>query len=141
MQIEVVNTAIRVAHDVASFCNYNGSSVFICSLDTEGDRNWRLLYNWYDNIKVQVKLNGIGNTININKGTRQGGLTSSLLFNIFYKDMIDDLSCMNGGISISTEIFNVFYYADDILLAGTTVNGLQHLISHANYYITKYGLT
>ena len=63
-----------------------------------------------------------------------------MLFNIFYKDMIDELSCMNGGISICSEKFNVFCYADDILLASTTVTGLQHLISHANNYITKYGL-
>ena len=159
VQNRSTNTAISLAHDVASYCNYNGSSVFICSLDAEGaydaiphpvlfnkainiihDRNWKLLYNWYDNIKVQVKWNGIGNTINIYKGTRQGGLTSSMLFNIFYKDMIDELSCMNGGISICSEKFNVFCYADDILLASTTVTGLQHLISHANNYITKYGL-
>ena len=45
------------------------------------------------------------NTINIYKGTRQGRLTSSLLFYIFYKDMIDDLSCM---ISIAKTVLTMY---------------------------------
>ena len=69
------NTAVSLANDVASYCNFNGSSVFLCGLDAEGaydgiphpvlfkksmnvisDISWRLLYNWYSDINV--KLNG-----------------------------------------------------------------------------------
>ena len=98
-------TAISLAHDVALYCNFNDSSVFMCGLDAEGafdgiphpvlfskamnilsEMSWKLLYNWYGNITVQVKWNKLGMSIPVNKGTRQGGLSSSLLFNIFYKD-------------------------------------------------------
>jgi exonuclease III len=153
------NTAISLAHDVASYFNFSGSSVFMCGLDAEGafdaiphpvlfckamdyidDMNWKLLYNWYDNISVQVKWNGLGNVINVCKGTRQGGLTSPLLFNMFYKDLVDEIAAHDGGISISSERFNIFCYADDILLASTTVTGLQTLISCAVNYISRHGL-
>ena len=51
------------------------------------------------------------------KGNRQGGLTSTLLFNICYKDMIDAISKESCSISIGSETFNIFCYAGDILLS------------------------
>ena len=72
--------------------------LFVCSLDADGaydgiphpillkkaidiipDHNWKLLHNWYCNITVKVKWNKIGDSINVCKGTRQGGLTSCLI--------------------------------------------------------------
>ena len=65
------NTAVTLAHDVAAYCNFNKSSVFMCGLDAEGafdgiphavlfnkcmdiipDTCWKLLYKWYTNITV-----------------------------------------------------------------------------------------
>ena len=152
------NTAISLANDVASYCNSQGSALFMCGLDAEGaydsiphpvlfrksmnvlsDISWRLLYNWYSDINVKIKWNTLGKAIQICKGTRQGGLTSSLLFNLFYKDLIDELENKDGGISIKGVKFNVFCYADDILLASTTATG-QRLINCANLYVSKWGL-
>ena len=67
-------------------------------------------------------------------------LTSSLLLNLFYKDLIDKLENKDGGIGIKVVKFNVhvFCYADDIFLAYTTATGLQCLID--NLYVTKWGL-
>ena len=48
--------------------------------------------------------------------------------------MIDDLSRMTIGISINDATYNVFCYADDLLLCSTTVTGLQTLINEANTY-------
>ena len=89
---------------------------------------------------MQIKWKGIGNTIRICKGTRQGGLTSTLLFNICYKDMIDAISKESCGISISSERFNIFCSADDILLVSTTVSGLQSLIDVAVQHVSECGL-
>ena len=47
------------------------------------------------------------------RGTRQGGLSSHFLFNIFYQDMITELSDGIGGITINGVSFDVFCYADD----------------------------
>ena len=72
------------------------------------DMHWKLLYNWYKNITVQIKWKVLGSKIVIGKSTRQGGLTSTLLFNLFYKDLIDELAEQEGGISIASHRFNVF---------------------------------
>ena len=98
------NTVIALAHDVISYCNYNNSPVFVCNLDIEGafdglpnpilfmkvidvipDMCWKLLLDWYDRINVRVKCNGlhVGKLIPVCKGTRQGWLTSPLIFNVF----------------------------------------------------------
>ena len=90
---------------------------------------WRLLYFWYAKIKVNIKWNGFSEDILIGKGTRQGGLTSPLLFNLFYEPLVDILSKLDGGVSIGKHKYNIFCYADDILLASTTVSGLQKLIA------------
>ena len=72
---------------------------------------------------------------------RQGGLTSPFLFNIFYKDLVDILASHEGGITIIDGVrFNVFVYADDILLASTTASGLQNLINSAVSYVLQHGL-
>ena len=153
------NTAISLAHDVIAYCNHNNSPVFACSLDAEGafdgilhpiifmklidvmpDICWEFMYYWYSKIHVKIKWNVVGKPTKICKGTRQGGLTSSFIFNVFYKQLIYDLSTHEGGISIGSQKFNVYCYADDILLMSTTVSGLQGLIDTSVKYISKHGL-
>ena len=62
-----------------------------------------------------------------------------LLFNMLYKDLVDLLSNTSGGICIDRLSFNVFCYADDLLVTRLTVSGLQNLIYVANRYIIMYG--
>ena len=47
---------------------------------------------------------------------------------------------MPYGIQIGSHIYNVFYYADDILLPSVTPKGRQKLVDAANGYITGRGL-
>jgi len=54
--------------------------------------------------------------------------------------LINELSQCAGGININNASFNVFCYADDLMLASLTFSGLQHLIDVANKYITEHGL-
>ena len=92
------STAISLANDICSHFGSHGSQVFMCGLDPEGpfdaiphkiifssyipDICWRLLLNWYSSLSVQIKRGPLfSNTISVCKGTRQGGLTSLLLFN------------------------------------------------------------
>ena len=51
------------------------------------------------------------NPINVTKGTRQG-LSSPIVFNIFYQDMVYDLTVTVGGICIQGISYNVFCYTD-----------------------------
>ena len=104
------------------------------------DMSWKLLHKWYSCITVQVRWNKVGKPIPIRKETKQGGVSSPLIFNLFYKDLIDELSNMDGGVSIGNDKYNVFCYADDILLASTTASGLQNMIDHADTYVNNHGL-
>ena len=154
------NTAVTLAHDVAAYCHARGSPIYLCSLDAEGafdgiphcilflkaaaalpDHCWRLLFWWYTRMAVVIKWNGaISPPIPVQRGTRQGGLTSPFLFNLFYEDLVDELSSMNCGIIIRGTRHNVFCYADDVLLASTTPSGLQQLINTAVRVISQQGL-
>ena len=96
--------------------------------------------NWYRAICVQIKWgSALSEPISVHKGTRQGGLSSPFLFNLFYQDFINELSECTGGIIINKQSFNVLN-ADDLMLASLTVTGLQTMINVANRYITKHGL-
>ena len=47
---------------------------------------------------------------------------------------------MKCGICIGSKNYNVFCYADDIMLTSLTSTGLQSLINAANKYISSHGL-
>ena len=152
--------AVSVAHDVSAFCLASGSPTFFCSLDATGafdslphsimfkramdvipDKSWQILYFWYLNSSVFIKWNGqFSERIKIGRGTRQGGLTSPMIFNLFYLDLINEIDKMNCGVNVFGKNFNIYCYADDILLSSTTVTGLQTLIDVAVNNITKSGL-
>ena len=152
--------AASAAHDIISHCNYRGSPVFACSLDAEGAFDsiphpvlfrkccdviprplWRLLVTWYGRLTVQIKWGGqLSDEIMVLQGTRQGGLSSPFLFNIFYQDMIQDLNRMPSGLVIDDTNFNALCYADDVLLVSLTVTGLQNLIDAATKMIEASGL-
>ena len=152
--------AAALAYDVADYMNKKGSAVYICSLDAEGafdgiphsvlfskamniipDIYWRMLVYWYSRLTIQIKwANNLSNNIAIKMGTRQGGLSSPFLFNVFYQEMVNQLSNTQVGVAINGTSYNVFCYADDILLYSTTISGLQTLINVANKYITEHGL-
>ena len=153
------DSAVALAHDISSYFVNNGSQVYMCNLDAEGtfdalpfpvifsklyhvlpEMCWKILYNWYHKIKVQIKWNKMGKPIKMCKGTKQGGLSSPFIFNIFYKELLDILEIQEGGISIGNRKYNVICYADDLLLLSSTVTGLQGLINKANAYIVDHGL-
>ena len=152
--------AAALTYDIIDYCTSNGSPVYVCALDAEGAFDaiphsvmfskiidtvpmlcWRILFYWYSRIKVHVKWNGkMSNPIAVQRGTRQGGLSSPFLFNILYQDLVTKLSDMPCGINIDGVNYNVCCYADDLLLCSLTIIGLQLLINEANNYITQHGL-
>ena len=152
--------ATCVANDVGEYCLSRGSSVYFASLDAEGafdllphsvllkktmdvipDNLCRLLYYWYKHMEVVIRWGSdISEQIPVRRGTRQGGLTSPLIFNIYYKELIDELQSCSHGVHIGEKYYNVFVYADDILLCSTSVSGLQELINISTNYVNKFGL-
>ena len=101
-------------------------------MDAIHDHCWLILVSWYKSITVQIKhKRELNNPIKVCKGTRQGGL-SPFLFNLFYQEMTESLAECTS--------YNLFVYADDILLTSLTATGLQTMISVADKYITDHGL-
>ena len=152
--------ATTLLRDVISYSTNRGSTVYTCSLDAEGafdaiphailfdrasdvlpDHCWKIMYDWYCNLHVQIKWNGmLSRSIKVSIGTRQGGLTSPMLFNVFYQELVHLLSTCYSGITINNETYNVFCYADDIILASLSTAGLQQLIDTASSFIKAGGL-
>ena len=146
--------ATALVNDVVSYTNTRGSTVYTCSLDAEGafdviphcvifekvspvlpEHCWHIMVNWYNRLTVQVKwCQKLSTKIDVCIGTRQGGISSPFLFNIFYQDLVEKLSKCSGGILINNDTYNVFCYADDLILTSLSVTGLQELIDTANSY-------
>ena len=135
--------ATTLLRDVISYSTNRGSIVYTCSLDGEGafdaiphailfdrasdvlpDHCWKIMYDWYCNLHVQIKWNGmLSRSIKVSIGTRIGGLTSPMLFNVFCQELVHLLSICYSGITINNETYNVFCYADDIILASLSTAG------------------
>ena len=151
--------AVSLMEDVTEYCVLRGSPVFLCSLDVEGafygllhsvllqkairvipDISWQMLSSWYSKQNYISSNYMSSKLISVEVGTRLGRLTSSFLFNLFYQEMIEQLSSTPEGLRIHNVSYNVFCYADDLLLASTTVTGLQSLINCATKYVMENGL-
>ena len=152
--------ATALACDVIRYCLRKGLPTFLCSLDAEGafdfiphsvllykainkvpDHCWTVMYSWYRNISVQIRWAGVtSKPIKVERGTRQCGLASPFLFNLFYQQLIDSLSDSEAGVTIGGATYNVYCYADDILLASTSASGLQCRINIAVNYVMSHGL-
>ena len=67
-------------------------------------------------------------------------VSSPYLFNLFYQKLIDSLSKCTGSIQIGEISFNVFCYADDLVLTSLSVSGLQEFINSAKSFTVSHGL-
>ena len=100
---------------------------------------WFVMYEWCSQLTINIEWRGgYSKDVDVNIGTRQGGPSSPLLFNIFCQDLIDRLSSQHCGTSISKECYNLFCYADNLMFMSLTVTGLQLYVSP--HYITAHGL-
>ena len=106
--------AVAVTADVIDYCVSKGSPVYVCALDAEGAFDgiphsimfekaidvipmlyWLLLIYWYSNLVVCIRWgNNMSQPILIQKGTRQGGLSSPFIIYLLYQDLMEDLSSM-----------------------------------------------
>ena len=121
--------------------HYNMGRTAACYSDVLPNHGWQIMYDWYCNLHVQIKWNGmLRRSIKVSIGTRQGGLTSPMLFNVLYQELVHLLSTCYSEITINNETYNVFCYADDIILASLSIAGLQQLIDTARSFIKAEGL-
>jgi hypothetical protein len=87
-----------------------------------------VLKNWYDNVEVCVKWNGVlSQTFKVIAGVRQGGILSPVLFLIYVDDMLSKLA--KCGCNIGRHLVGALMYADDILLMSPSVHELQTMLT------------
>ena len=80
------------------------------------------MLSWYSRLTLLVKCCGkLSRTISV------------------YVD-IGILSNCTGGITIHNECYNVFCYADNLIIFSLSVSGLQDMINAAKSYIAEHGL-
>jgi len=70
--------------------------------------------------------------LKLNSGTRQGGVFSPTLFAIFINDVLVKLNYSGLGCFIHSLCFNVFMYADDIILLFISVDDMQKMLNICN---------
>ncbi|KAG6444153.1 hypothetical protein O3G_MSEX003217 [Manduca sexta] len=73
-------------------------------------------------------------------GVRQGGLTSSDLFNILVNDLIVELRITNIGCHLGNLCVNKISYADDMVLLSPSIKGLRNLLVVCECYAESHGL-
>ena len=89
----------------------------------------QLVSQWYSNQKVSVRyMSYYSKMWAIGNGIRQGGILSSLFFNIYIDSLISSISKMNIGCKLGILNSSIIAYADDIALFSPSVKSLQHLI-------------
>ena len=90
----------------------------------------RVLINWYSDLGCCVVWNhAVGQSFPVKCGVRQGGILSPYLFSVYVDDLIDQLRRSGYGIHIGNVFIGGILYADDIVLASCTCNGLQKLVN------------
>ena len=75
------------------------------------------------------------------RGTRQGSILSTSLFNVFVNDLLIELSSCTTGVRLDRDLCNSFAYADDIAVFGLTVPDLQKLIDTCHNSSKKWRFT
>jgi len=75
------------------------------------------------------------NSFRLLQGVRQGSILSPHLYNIYTKNLLNDISL---NCSVGTSIYGIYSgiiaYADDIILMSSTLSGLQKLINECQVY-------
>ncbi|XP_071153088.1 uncharacterized protein [Mytilus edulis] len=63
----------------------------------------------YSNVECSVRLNGnMTEWFNVNTGLKQGCVLSTVMFNTFINDLIDDIKLLDIGINIDGEILCIY---------------------------------
>ena len=90
---------------------------------------WRLVKLLLESNHVRVEIGTVKTKFGkLDAGTRQGGKTSPLLFNIFIDDVVETLDATNCGVEVGQFVITCLLYADDIVLFAKSPEDLASLL-------------
>ncbi|CAH4007621.1 unnamed protein product [Pieris brassicae] len=100
-----------------------------------------LFSHWYEHQTNQIRWsNTLSKEYRLECGVRQGGLTSTALFNLYINELIEALGGTRVGCSIDGHCVNSNSYADDMVLLSPSVGALRSLLSICERYAESHGL-
>ena len=100
---------------------------------------WRLIRNWYTNMKEFVVVDGQSSRVyEVAQGTRQGGVLSPWLFLVFINDLMKELNDTNTGVFINGVYFGSPMFADDLTMLSRMKSGLDKMLECAWEYSIKW---
>ncbi|KAL0871067.1 hypothetical protein ABMA27_004872 [Loxostege sticticalis] len=100
-----------------------------------------ILKYWYLNQRNYVKWAGEHSDMyGLQCGVRQGGVSSTTLFNLYMNELIVELSGAEVGCSIDGTLINNISYADDMVLLSPSISALKKLITICEHYVEAHGL-
>ena len=141
------------------YAKENKSKVYVCFLDARQafDRVWhdglflklynlniniqifKAFYNLYIDLHSRVRYNGhYSDRFSILQGTRQGGLSSPMLYLLFINDLINELQQSGLGMFIYDYNFSCPTVADDMCLVSFSKTGLDKMIQLCYQYACKW---
>ena len=90
----------------------------------------RFLDVWYFNQSMCIRWGNVfSEYFCVNNGVRQGGVLSSLLFNVYVNSLSSKLESLNCVLYYGTGKLNHIKYADDVVLFAPSAGALQNLLN------------
>ena len=103
---------------------------------------WRLVKMLLSNNYVRVQIASVKTDFTkLEAGTRQGGMGSPFLFNLFIDDAVEELEASGCGVTVADLVLACLLYADDVVLFGSSPESLQTLLSTIGRWAEKWRLT
>ena len=97
----------------------------------------RIISFMLNNTFVNVSYNDlIGEEFHVRNGVRQGGILSTLLFNLYIDECISRVSSLNVGCELLHRKVNIIGFADDLIMISPSLHGLQTILNCASPILT-----
>ena len=144
------------------YYNKYGSNVFVAFLDCSKafdtvshygiflkliERNvplcfLRIIIYLYMNLQSRCQWRGnLGTYFDVLTGTKQGGVISPRIFNLYMDDLIDRLRKRGIGCHIIDIFIACLFYADDLCLLSPTRSAMQEMLCICQQYCSEFCLT
>ena len=100
---------------------------------------WRIIKDFYRKTCVKIRINGkFSEEFQSEKGVKQGGVLSPILFSLFINELIMEIKKAEMGIKLKETLIAILLYADHIVLIAEKKQELQELLDIVSDYKSNF---